>query len=209
MVSPTAHMKRIAVLISGRGTNLQALIDAQSRGELAGEIAVVVSNKSMAQGLERARTSRIETEIVTKVDFSEREAHDRRVVEILQSKGVDLVVLAGYMRLLSDVFVSSFENRIINVHPSLLPAFKGLKAQWQAVEYGVRVSGCTTHFVDLKMDGGPIILQKEVLVNQNDTGETLANRILPFEHEILVKSVNLFCEDRLRISGRRVIIESG
>lgn len=202
-------MKRIAVLISGRGTNLQALIDAQSRGELAGEIAVVVSNKSMAQGLERARTSRIETEIVTKVDFSEREAHDRRVVEILQSKGVDLVVLAGYMRLLSDVFVSSFENRIINVHPSLLPAFKGLKAQWQAVEYGVRVSGCTTHFVDLKMDGGPIILQKEVLVNQNDTGETLANRILPFEHEILVKSVNLFCEDRLRISGRRVIIESG
>ena len=202
-------MKRIAVLISGRGTNLQALIDAQSLGELAGEIAVVVSNKSKARGLKRARKAGIETEIVTKIDFPEREDHDHRVVEILQSNGVDLVVLAGYMRLLSDVFVSAFENRVINVHPSLLPAFKGLKAQWQAVEYGVRVSGCTTHFVDLKMDTGPIILQKEVLVNQNDTGETLANRILPFEHEILVKSVRLFCKDRLRISGRRVIIESG
>jgi phosphoribosylglycinamide formyltransferase-1 len=150
----------------------------------------------------------IKTEIVTKIDFPEREDHDRRVVEILESERIDVVVLAGYMRLLSEVFVSSFENRIINVHPSLLPAFKGLKAQWQAVEYGVRVSGCTTHFVNLKMDAGPIILQKEVLVYQNDTGDTLADRILPFEHEILVKSVNLFCEDRLRVSGRRVLIES-
>ncbi|TFG14623.1 phosphoribosylglycinamide formyltransferase [Candidatus Thorarchaeota archaeon] len=202
-------MKRIAVLISGRGTNLQALIDAESRGELAGKIAVVVSNKSKAQGLKRASKAGIKTEIVTKVDFPQREEHDRKVVEVLESNGVDLVVLAGYMRLLSEAFVSSFESRIINVHPSLLPAFKGLKAQWQAVEYGVRISGCTTHFVDLKMDAGPIILQKTVPVEENDTGEILANRILPFEHEILVKSVNLFCEDRLRVAGRKVAIENG
>ncbi len=200
-------MKRIGVLISGRGTNLQALIDAQHSSSLGGEIVVVISNKSKALGLERARKAEIDTHIITKKEYPIREEHDARVVETLQKYEVDLVVLAGYMRILSKVFVDAFENRIINVHPSLLPAFKGVKAQWQAVEYGVRFSGCTTHFVDLDMDAGPIILQDVVEVHPDDTGETLAERILPREHEILVRSVRLFCEGRLEVRDRRVIIK--
>ncbi len=199
-------MKRIGVLISGRGTNLQALIDAQSRGELGGEVVIVISNKSKAQGLERARRAGIKTEIITKKDYPVREEHDRAVVKVLQEHEVDLVVLAGYMRILTEEFINAFPNRIINVHPSLLPAFKGLKAQWQAVEYGVKVSGCTTHFVVPDMDAGPIILQTAVPVYDDDTGETLAERTLPEEHKILVRSVRLFCEDKLRVEGRRVRI---
>ncbi len=199
-------MKRIGVLISGRGTNLQALIDAEQRGELAGKIVVVISNKSDALGLERAKKAGIRTEVVTKKDYPEREDHDRRVAQILQEHDVDLVVLAGYMRILTHVLVDKYKNRIINIHPALLPAFKGVEAQKQAIEYGVKISGCTTHFVDLEMDAGPIILQTAVPVLDNDTPETLAERILPEEHKILVKSVNLFCEDRLKIEGRRVIV---
>ncbi|RLI48587.1 MAG: phosphoribosylglycinamide formyltransferase [Candidatus Thorarchaeota archaeon] len=202
-------MKRIGVLISGRGTNLQALIDAQQRGELGGEIVIVISNKSKAMGLERARKAGINTEIITKKQYPVREDHDRAVVEALKAHRVDLVVLAGYMRILTEVFIDAFRDRIINVHPSLLPAFKGVKAQWQAVEYGVKVSGCTTHFVTLDMDAGPIILQKAVPVFDDDTGETLAERILPEEHRILVRSVRLFCEDKLVIEGRRVRILEG
>ncbi len=200
-------MKRIGVLISGRGTNLQALIDAQQINKLGGEIVIVISNKSKALGLERARKAGIDTVVVTKKEYPVREEHDARVVEILRDYRVDLVVLAGYMRLLSHVFVDAFENRIINVHPSLLPAFKGIKAQWQAVDYGVRFSGCTTHFVNLDMDAGPIILQDVVEVHQDDTGETLAERILPHEHKILVRSVRLFCEDKLEVVDRKVRIK--
>jgi len=199
-------MKRIGVLISGRGTNLQALIDAQKKGELPGQIVIVVSNKSNAQGLERARKAGIKTEIVTKIDFPEREDHDKRVADILDSHQVDLVVLAGYMRILTHVLVDRFKNRIINIHPALLPAFKGVDAQKQAVEYGVRISGCTTHFVDLDTDAGPIILQTPVPVAGNDTGESLADRILAEEHKTLVRTVRLFCEDRLTVDGRKVII---
>lgn len=199
-------MKRIGVLISGRGTNLQALIDAQKRGELLGQVVIVISNKSSAQGLERAQKAGIKTEIVTKIDFPEREDHDRRVADILESHRVDLVVLAGYMRILTHVLVDRFKNRIVNIHPSLLPAFKGVEAQTQAVEYGVRISGCTTHFVDLDTDTGPIILQTPVPVMHNDTGESLADRILTEEHKTLVRTVRLFCEDRLAVEGRKVII---
>ena len=200
-------MKRIGVLISGRGTNLQALIDAQARGELGGEIVIVLSNKIKALGLERARNADIPTEVVTKKLHSNREEFDKRVTQVLREYNVDIVVLAGYMRILGDEFIDSFQNRIINVHPSLLPSFKGVKAQWQAVDHGVKIAGCSTHFVTHEMDDGPIILQKSVPVFDDDTGETLANRILPHEHTILVRSVRLLCEDRLRIEDRRVIIK--
>lgn len=194
------------MLISGRGTNLQALIDAEHRGELDGSIVLVISNKQAAQGLQRAHTAGIETRTVTKSEFPIREEHDSRIVQILQEFNVDLVVLAGYMRILTETFLSAFNNRIINVHPSLLPSFKGVKAQWQAVDHGVRYSGCTTHFVNAEMDDGPIILQTIVPVQEKDTGEVLADRILKEEHRILVESVSLFCQDRLRIDGRRVMI---
>ena len=200
-------MKRIGVLISGRGTNLQALIDAQARGELGGEIVIVLSNKTKALGLERARNAGIPTDVVTKKLHSYREEFDKRVIQVLKEYNVDIVVLAGYMRILGDEFIDSFQNRIINVHPSLLPSFKGVKAQWQAVDHGVKIAGCSTHFVNHEMDDGPIILQKSVPVFDDDTGETLANRILPHEHAILVRSVRLLCEDRLRIEDRRVIIK--
>ncbi len=199
-------MTRIGVLISGRGTNLQALIDAQQRGDFDGRIVLVISNKSSAYGLQRAEEAGIKTQIITKIDYPKREDHDRAVVQVLKANGVDLVVLAGYMRILTPFFCREYKHRMINVHPSLLPAFKGVKAQWQAVEYGVRVSGCTTHFVDVDMDAGPIILQSPVQIRQNDTGETLADRILPEEHRILVESVRLFCENRLSVDGRIVRI---
>ncbi|MEM2143044.1 MAG: phosphoribosylglycinamide formyltransferase [Candidatus Thorarchaeota archaeon] len=201
-------MKRIGVLISGRGTNLQALIDAERRGDLPGKIVVVISNKSKALGLERAERAGIKTEVVTKIDYPERVDHDRRVAEILEENGVDLVVLAGYMRIITNELIDRFPNRIINIHPSLLPAFKGVDAQAQALEYGVRISGCTTHFVTEDPDGGPIILQAAVEVLQDDTVETLSDRILKEEHRILVESVRLFCEDRLTVEGRRVRIRS-
>ncbi len=200
-------MKRIGVLISGRGTNLQALIDAQIRGDLSGEIVIVLSNKTKALGLKRARKSNIPTAVVTKKLHTSREDFDKQVMLILNDYKVDLIVLAGYMRILGDEFVEKFQNRIINVHPSLLPAFKGVKAQWQAVEHGVKVSGCSTHFVTKEMDDGPLILQKAVPVFREDTGETLAERILPEEHKILIKSVQLFCQDKLQIEDRRVVIK--
>jgi len=202
-------MSRVGVLISGRGSNLQALIDAEAREEIGGEIVVVISNKSEAIGLQRAEKAGIQTHVVTKREYSVREEHDLRVVEILKKNSVDLVVLAGYMRVLTNVFVTEFENRIINVHPSLLPAFKGVKAQWQAVKHGARNTGCTTHFVNLEMDDGPIILQKVVPIKPYDTGDTLADRILPEEHRILVESVRLFCEGKLQVEGRKVLIREG
>jgi phosphoribosylglycinamide formyltransferase-1 len=197
------------VLISGRGTNLQALLDAQQAGELAGSIVVVISNKSGAQGLLRARDANVNTHVVTKSDFPVREEHDSEVVRILREYNVDLVVLAGYMRILTDKFLSAFDNKIINVHPSLLPSFKGVRAQWQAIEHGVRFSGCTTHFVNAEMDDGPIILQAMIPIEPDDTGDSLAARILKEEHRILVESVNLFCEGRLDIIGRRVTFREG
>lgn len=199
-------MSRVGVLISGRGTNLQALIDAEQQDALSGKIVVVISNKTKARGLQRARDAGIPTEIITRGTFPDRTDFDRKLVSLLKQYQVDLVVLAGFMRVLGPHFISSFAGRIINVHPSLLPAFKGVNAQEQAVEYGVKISGCTTHFVNLDTDCGPIILQKAVDVEPGDTGESLAARILVEEHRILVDSVRLFCEGRLRISGRRTII---
>ncbi|MFW9959859.1 MAG: phosphoribosylglycinamide formyltransferase [Candidatus Thorarchaeota archaeon] len=200
-------MIRIGVLISGRGTNLQALIDAQDRKELKGTIVVVISNKTKALGIQRARKAGIAVEIITKKKYPDRIEFDRQLIRILKEYQVDLIVLAGFMRILSKQFIDEFHSRVINVHPSLLPAFKGVKSQWQAVEHGARISGCSTHFVTDDMDAGPIIMQKAIQVLPDDSGQSLADRILPEEHKLLVKSVNLFCEGKLSIEGRCVIIK--
>jgi phosphoribosylglycinamide formyltransferase-1 len=200
-------MRRIGVLVSGRGSNLQALLDAESRGELGGHVVVVLSNKSKALAVERARKAGIHTIIITKSEFPDRHVFDEQVAEVLRCYKVDLVVLAGYMRMFTKQFTDEFQDRMINVHPSLLPCFKGIRAQWQAIEHGVKVTGCSTHFVTFEMDAGPIIIQKAVPILPDDTGETLASRILPEEHRILVKSVRLFCENKLRIIENRVEIK--
>jgi len=189
---------KIATLISGRGTNLQSLIDAEKEGKLSGKIVVVISDNSEAYGLERAKKAFIPIEVL-----KEEEEISRKLKEL----GVDLVVLAGFMKILSEEFVKERKNAIINIHPSLLPSFKGLNAQKQAIDYGVRVSGCTTHFVDEGMDTGPIILQKEVEIEKNETVETLSNKILAEEHKMLVKTVELFCNEKLIVEGRKVIIK--
>jgi phosphoribosylglycinamide formyltransferase 1 len=197
---------RVGVLISGRGSNLQALIDARQKGELGGEIAVVFSNVERAQGLERARRAGIATAFRDHRGRA-REEFDAEVVGLLQAHGVELVCLAGYMRLLSPVFVRAFPQRILNIHPALLPAFPGKDAQRQAVEHGVKVSGATVHIVDEGLDSGPIVAQEPVRVRSDDTGETLAARILEVEHRLYPRAVRAMLEGRCRIVGRRVIVE--
>jgi len=199
-------MKRVGVLISGRGTNLQALIDAAREGNLGGEIAVVVSNVEAAAGLDRARASGCAVAFHDHRGRS-REAHDRDVARTLDDHGVDLVCLAGYMRVLSPWFVRHYPSRILNVHPSLLPAFPGLEAQHQAWEHGVRVSGATVHLVDEGLDQGPIVLQEAVPVLARDTPETLAGRILEAEHRLYPRAVKILAQGRCKIEGRRMILE--
>ncbi|HET7745714.1 MAG TPA: phosphoribosylglycinamide formyltransferase [Vicinamibacteria bacterium] len=196
-------MKSIGVLISGRGSNLQALIDAQKAHRLGGRIAVVVSNVAGAAGLERARAAGIATEVVEKGTLT-REEHDRAVIAVLRHHLVELVCLAGYMRLLSPEFVRAYAGRILNVHPSLLPAFPGREAARQAVEHGVKVSGATIHFVDEQLDAGPILLQQPVAVADDDDAERLAARILEVEHALYPRAVRLVLDGRFRLEGRRV-----
>ncbi|HSE39491.1 MAG TPA: phosphoribosylglycinamide formyltransferase [Acidobacteriota bacterium] len=199
---------RIAVLISGRGSNMQSIVVAAKRGVIQADVSLVVSNRSNAPGLDFARRENIETVIVPHKDYPDREDYDRKIVEILEERKIDLVCLAGFMRLLSPVFVKAFPNRIMNIHPALLPSFPGLHAQKQAVEYGVKITGCTVHFVDEGLDSGPIILQKIVEVMPKDTEETLSERLLPIEHSTYVEAVRLFFEKRLHIEGRKVLITS-
>jgi phosphoribosylglycinamide formyltransferase-1 len=199
-------MKRIGVLISGRGSNLQALIDAQRRGELGGEIAVVFSNVADAAGLARARAAGIPT-VCRDHRGRPREEFDAEVVKVLREHEVDLVCLAGYMRLLSHVFVRAFPQRILNVHPALLPAFPGRDAQRQAVEHGVKLSGATVHIVDEGLDSGPIVAQQAVPVLADDTADSLSARILEAEHRRYPRAVRLLLEGRCRVDGRRVIVE--
>jgi phosphoribosylglycinamide formyltransferase-1 len=197
------------VLVSGRGSNLQALIDAQARGELAGgEIAVVFSNVEKAPGLERARRASVPVEFRDHRGRA-REDFDAEVVGILRAHGVELVCLAGYMRLLSPGFVRAFPERILNVHPALLPSFAGTGAQRQALEHGVKVSGATVHIVDENLDAGPIVAQEAVAVHEDDTEETLAARILEAEHRIYPRAVRAMLQGRVRISGRRARVEGG
>lgn len=195
---------RIGVLVSGRGTNLQAIIDSIQRGDLSAEIAIVISDNQNAMALERAKRANIPTAYVKPGKKSEFEGE---IIRILEENNVELIVLAGFMRILSSNFVNHFPLRIINIHPSLLPSFPGLEAQRQALEYGVKITGCTVHFVNEMVDAGPIILQEAVPVYDNDTVESLSNRILEKEHKILVEAIRLFSENRLRVVGRRVFID--
>jgi|SRR6516164_7255431 phosphoribosylglycinamide formyltransferase-1 len=198
--------KRIGVLVSGRGSNFEALADSTAQGRIPGaEIAIVVSNREDAPALEKARARGIEASAIASKGL-EREAYDQLVVARLREKQVDLVCLAGYLRLLSPYFVNAFRGRILNIHPSLLPAFPGLESQLQAIEHGVKFSGCTVHFVDENLDAGPIILQAVVPVEDNDTPESLAARILGEEHRIYSEAVRLVLEGRFRIVGRRVLL---
>jgi phosphoribosylglycinamide formyltransferase-1 len=197
----------LGVLISGRGTNLQAIIDAIEARQLDAVIRLVLSNRADVDGLRRAKGHGIPTEVLDHKQFGSREAFDAAVVEILNTYGVELVVLAGFMRLLSPVFVKAFSNRMMNIHPALLPAFPGLHVQRKAVEHGVRFSGCTVHFVNEECDEGPIIIQAVVPVFADDTEETLAARILKQEHRIYPRAIQLYSEGRLRVEGRKVFVD--
>lgn len=197
---------RVGVMASGRGSNCQAIIDATESGRLPARVVVVISDKAEAQVLERARRHNIPAVFIDCRAYPSKEEYEKAVLAVLREYEVELVCLAGYMRLVGRVLLDAFPNRIMNIHPSLLPAFRGLDGQRQAWEYGVRFSGCTVHFVDEGMDTGPIILQAVVPVFQSDTPETLAARILKCEHEIYVEAVKLFAEGRLSVEGRKVRI---
>ncbi len=196
---------KIGILISGRGSNMTAIVEAVQSGLIPeSEVAVVISDKTSAEGLIKAKERGIETLIVCK-NGRTREEHDAEIIGELKMRGVELVCLAGYMRLLSKDFVRAFPNKIINIHPSLLPAFKGLNAQRQAIEYGVKLSGCTVHFVDEALDHGAIIAQKTVTVKDEDTPESLAVRILEHEHPLYVEAVRRIAAGEIEIVGRRVV----
>jgi phosphoribosylglycinamide formyltransferase 1 len=198
--------KRIAILLSGRGSNFEALAGSVSSGRIPNaEISVVISHRDGAPGIERARERGIDARVIPSKGL-DREAYDRQVVALLQEKKIDLVCLAGYMRLLSSYFVQAFRDRILNIHPSLLPAFPGLEAQRQALEHGVKFAGCTVHFVDENLDAGPIILQAAVPVRDDDTVDSLSARILAEEHRIYSEAVRIVLEGRYRIEGRRVVL---
>lgn len=196
---------RLAVLASGRGSNLQALIDAIEEGKIRAEIAVVISDNPEAQALNRADKYGIPAVSVQRRNFTTREFFEKQILDIIEEKKCDLICLAGFMRILSSYFINNSEAKIINIHPSLLPSFPGLDAQKQALDYGVKFSGCTVHFVDEGMDSGPIILQAVVPVYDDDTEDTLAERILKEEHRIYPEAVKLIAEGKVKIEGRRVV----
>jgi phosphoribosylglycinamide formyltransferase 1 len=200
--------KRIGVLLSGRGSNFEALADSVSAGRIPdAQIALVLSNREGAPGIERARMRGLATRVIPSRGL-EREAYDRKVVAALREVQIDLVCLAGYMRLLSPYFVAAFPQCILNIHPSLLPSFPGLESQKQALDYGVKFAGCTVHFVDENLDAGPIVLQAVVPVNDSDTEDTLSARILKEEHRIYSEAVRIVLEGKYKIEGRRVTLTS-
>jgi len=199
----------IGVLISGSGSNLQAIIDACEAGRLAAEIKVVISNNPSAYGLERCYKHSIPSVVITKDQFPDKAAFDEEIIKTLNERGVNLVVMAGFMRILTPALVNAFPMRIMNIHPSLLPAFPGLDVQKKALEHGVRFAGCTVHFVDTGVDSGPIIIQAAVPVLDDDTVETLSKRILAHEHRIYPQAIELYAEGRLTVRGRRVFITHG
>ncbi len=199
-------MKNIAVLISGSGTNLQSIIDKVEAGEISGCIKCVISNKNDAYGLERARKHGISDFYVNPKAFPSREDHEREIIDIFKAKDIDLVVLAGYMRLLTPTIINEFKNRIINIHPALLPSFPGTDGYGDAWKYRVKVSGCTVHFIDEGCDTGPIILQRVNPIEEDDTFDSFKERGLKMEHHALPEAIKLFCEDRLVIEERVVKI---
>jgi phosphoribosylglycinamide formyltransferase-1 len=206
-ISPTTRPPvKIGVLISGEGTNLQAIIDAVGRGELRADIRVVISNNPRARGLERARTHGISAEVIDHHRFASREDFDSALVASLHTHEVELVICAGFMRLLTPVMVAAFRDRIMNIHPALCPAFPGVDAQKQALDYGVRFSGCTVFFVTEGVDDGPVIAQAVVPVRQDDDAATLSARIHAEEHRIYPFAIRLYQEGRLEVRGHKVYI---
>ncbi len=197
-------MKNLGILLSGRGSNFEAIAESVAAGRIPAGIALVISNRAEAPGISSARQRGLDARVIPSKG-KQREQHDAEVVAALQEKRVDLVCLAGYMRLLSPWFVRQFPNRILNIHPSLLPAFPGLDAQKQALEYGAKVSGCTVHFVDEQLDHGAIILQKAVPVLDNDDEHTLAARILEQEHVAYTEAINIVLEQGYELAGRRLV----
>jgi phosphoribosylglycinamide formyltransferase-1 len=202
-MTPDPINRRLGVLISGRGSNLQALIDAIAGGRLSASIAIVISNRADAAGLERARAAGIEAICLPHRPVATREDYDRALVKELQARDVGLVCLAGFMRLVGAPLIEAFPNRILNIHPSLLPAFPGLDAQKQAIEHGVKVSGVTVHLVTAELDGGPIVVQRAVPVMAGDTAESLSARILEEEHRAYSEAVQLILDGGWRVEGRR------
>lgn len=199
---------RVGVLASGSGTDLQSIIDASEKKMIDAIVAVVISDKNDAYALERAKKHKISSFFVDPKGKSRKE-HEKEIDEILIKKKIGLVIEAGYMRILSSWFVDKWYGKLINIHPALLPSFKGVNGQGDALDYGVKISGCTTHFTDIEMDHGPIILQAAVKVQSNDDRDTLAARILDVEHQILPRTIELFVQKRLRIIGRKVAILPG
>lgn len=197
--------RRLGVLISGRGSNLQAILDAVADGRLSAEVAVVVSNRADAAGLPRAQAAGVPTLVMSHGGYASREAYDRALVAQLRAHGVDLVCLAGFMRLLGPAFIDAFPNAVLNVHPSLLPAFPGLDAQAQAVAHGVKIAGCTVHLVTAELDAGPIVLQAAVPVLDDDTAETLSARILVEEHRLYPDAIARVLDGGWKLDGRRFI----
>lgn len=202
-----AQKVHLGVLLSGGGTNLQAIIDAIEQKRLDATIRVVISNRGDAYGLVRAKNHGIPTEVMDHRKSPTREAFDQVLIDVLNARQVELVVLAGFMRLLSPLFVRAFPNRIMNIHPALLPAFPGLHVQRKAVEYGVRFSGCTVHLVNEECDQGPVIIQAVVPVFPDDTEESLSARILNEEHRIYPRAIQLYGEGRLHVVGRKVVVD--
>ncbi|MFZ2417192.1 MAG: phosphoribosylglycinamide formyltransferase [Smithellaceae bacterium] len=203
-----AELLKLGVLISGSGSNLQSIIDHIEKGTLPAQIKIVVSNNPEAYGLTRAKQAGISCSVLNHTDFDGREDFDREMIRILREAGVDLIVLAGFMRILTPSFLQAFPDKIINIHPALLPAFPGTHVQQQALDYGVRFSGCTVHFVDEGVDTGPIIIQAVVPVHDGDTAETLAARILKEEHKIYPQAIRYFAEGRIIKKGRHVKIKN-
>jgi len=199
-------MINIAVLVSGRGSNLQAMINAVESGKIKGRIVLVISNVPGAYALERAKKHSIETKVINGKEFTDKSSYEKQIISALDEAKIDLICLAGYMRLLSPEFVKHFRGKIMNIHPALLPSFPGLHVQKKALDYGVKFSGCTVHFVDEGCDTGPIIMQAAVPVLDDDTEETLTARILEQEHKIYPEAIRLFAEKKLSIEGRRVKI---
>jgi phosphoribosylglycinamide formyltransferase-1 len=203
-----AELLKLGVLISGSGSNLQSIIDHIEKGTLPAQIKIVVSNNPEAYGLTRAKQAGISCSVLNHTDFDGREDFDREMIRVLREAGVDLIVLAGFMRILTPSFLQAFPDKIINIHPALLPAFPGTHVQQQALDSGVRFSGCTVHFVDEGVDTGPIIIQAVVPVHDGDTAETLAARILKEEHKIYPQAIRYFAEGRIIKNGRRVKIKN-
>jgi len=195
----------LAILISGRGSNMLSLVRAAREGRLSADVRLVVSNRPDAPGLEAARALGVETAMLSHRDFPDRESFDRALADLLEGRGVRFVALAGFMRVLTQAFLDRFPGRVVNIHPALLPSFPGIHAQRQALDYGVRVTGCTVHLVDSGMDTGPIIAQAAVPVRDDDDEETLSARILAAEHEVYPSALEDVLRGRLRIQGRRVL----